>query len=209
MPRRDDMKPFTFAWLAIASALGGVVVLEAARPQYGGTLRVETQAAIRSIDPAAEAADHREASLARRLQPLVFETLVGVAADGGLRPLLASSWESDARATRWRFRIRPGVMMHDGNAMEPWHVAAALRAAADAFTASVDGDAVVIESTAPRPDLPWELADPRMAIAVRRSPDHLAGTGPYRVERLEAGAVSLRAHDAYWGGRPFADGVRV
>src|SRR5439155_1486659 len=29
------------------------------------------------------------------------------------------------------------------------------------------------------------------------------------VERLEAGRLSLRAHDGYWSGRPFVDAVRV
>src|SRR5262245_689775 len=104
------MKPFTFACLATASLCTSFAVLEAARPQYGGTLRIETRAAIRTLDPAATIADRDEAALAARLRPLVFETLVQVDPAGSLQPVLALSWDSDPDGRRWRFRLRPGVI---------------------------------------------------------------------------------------------------
>jgi MarR-like DNA-binding transcriptional regulator SgrR of sgrS sRNA len=203
------MKPFTFACLAIASVCASTIALDAARPQYGGTLRVETRATIRSLDPTVAVTDRDEALLAARLRPLVFETLVQVDPAGGLRPLLAIAWESDASSRRWRFRVRPGVMLHDGSPLETWKVAAALRMTATNWAVSTDGDIVVLEPSRPDSDLPWALADPRYAIAVRRSATELVGSGPFRLDRLESGRVSLRAHDAHWAGRPFVDVVQV
>jgi len=113
----------TGACLAVAGA-----VASAARPQYGGTLRVDTQTIVRTLDPLAAASDPAASASRNRLRALVFETLVAVDPAGGLQPLLARSWEGDARGTRWRFRLRSGVVLHDGNVLEPWQVATALRA---------------------------------------------------------------------------------
>jgi len=210
------MLPFRFASPAIVNAFCVVVCVAsliatptAARPQYGGTLRVSTQASIRTLDPAAAITDRSEAALSARMRPLVFETLVEVDAAGGLRPVLAESWESDAAGARWRFRVRPGVSLHDGSPLEAWKIAAALRTTATAWTVSTDGEVVVVEPARPERDLPWALADPRHAIAVRRSAAELVGSGPFRIDRLESGRASLKAHDAYWAGRPFVDSVQV
>src|SRR6185503_14612124 len=37
----------------------------------------------------------------------------------------------------------------------------------------------------------------------------LIGSGPFRVERIESTRIALRAHDAYWAGRPFVDAVQI
>jgi peptide/nickel transport system substrate-binding protein len=203
------MKRFRFASLALASGFAAAAAVHAARPQYGGTLRVETQATLRAIDPAGDAADREGATLARRVRPLVFETLVQVDPRGGLRPLLATAWESDARGARWRFRLRSGVALHDGTPLEAWQVAASLRMTADGWTTSIDGEVIVVQPSAPRADLAWELSDARHAIVVRRSASELTGSGPFRVERLEPARLVLRAHDRYWGGRPFVDAVAI
>ena len=196
--------PGTYFAVAVA-----VAVVSAARPQYGGTLRVDTQAVVRTLDPVTATNDAAGSASRNRLLPLVFETLVAVDPARGLQPLLARSWEGDARGTRWRFHLRSGVVLHDGTMLEPWQVATALRTSGNAWNVATDGDVIVIEPPHPQPGLPWELADDRHAVVVRRSPTELLGTGPFRIERLEAARLSLRAHDAYWSGRPFVDAVRV
>jgi peptide/nickel transport system substrate-binding protein len=185
------------------------VCLVAARPQYGGTLRIQTRAAIRSLDPAVATTDRDEASLAARLRPLVFETLVRIDPTGGVRPMLAISWESDSGGARWRFHLRPGITLHDGSPLEAWQVAAALRTTATTWGVSTDGDVVIVEPKSAEADVPWALADPRYAVAVRRSASELVGSGPFRIDRLESGRVTLKAHDAHWAGRPFVDAVQV
>lgn len=202
------MKRFISLCLALASACLTVAALQAARPEYGGTLRVEIDGAIRSLDPTASASGPLEAQGRRHVLGLVFETLVAADADG-LRPMLATSWESDPRGVRWRFRLRPGVQLHDGSPLEAWHAATALRFSEPAWTVAAEGDTLVISTVEPSRDLPWLLTELRHAIVVRPSSGPPIGTGPFAIDRLEPARLSLRANERHWAGRPFVDGIRV
>ncbi|HEY6214228.1 MAG TPA: ABC transporter substrate-binding protein, partial [Vicinamibacterales bacterium] len=202
------MKRFRSASLALASASALAAIASAARPHYGGTLRVETAGVIHSIDPSASA-DASDAWTKSRLLPLVFETLTTIDADTGLQPQLASSWENVDTGTRWRLRIRRGVVLHDGSTLEGWQVAASLRAANPAWTVDADGDTVIVTPDRPSADLPWELARPRQAIAVRKSAAELVGSGPFRIDRFDGRRAILKAHDRYWGARPFLDAIQI
>lgn len=192
------------AFVSIAAA----GVLGAARPHYGGTLRMQTRATIRSLDPA-DAASEEDRSGPARVSSLVFETLTIPNPNGGVRGALATAWESDARARSWRLRLRPGVALHDGATLQPWHVVSALRTANPRWRLALDGDVVVLDLGEPNPDLPWELANARNAVGVRSDAGNLAGTGPFRIERIDPKRVVLRAHEAYWGGRSFVDAVQI
>ncbi len=139
------MKRFRSTFLAVGSALVIAAAATAARPRYGGTLRIETEAIVRTLDPAAPPSDGVSPALRNRLQPLVFETLVTPNLSGGLRPALATSWESDARAMRWTIRLRPGVKLHDGSTLGPAQVAAALGAKNPSWKVTTTDDAIVIE----------------------------------------------------------------
>jgi peptide/nickel transport system substrate-binding protein len=177
-----------------------------ARPRYGGTLRIEVQGALRSLDPAAAAGDTAVRELAL---PLVFETLVTKDAAGRLRAGLAASWEQAGAGGAWRLTLRPGVVLHDGTVMDGARVAAALRARHQNWQVSADGPIVLIDAGAPRDGLLWELADSAAAIAVRSADGQLVGTGPFRLDHLDGRELLLRAHEAHWGGRPFLDAVRI
>jgi peptide/nickel transport system substrate-binding protein len=198
-----------FASLAIASAIALPVAIHAARPHYGGTLRIEMVGVIRTFDPAATPGDGAEATARTRVLPLVFEPLVAADPSGGVRPLLAASWERDAAGQRWRFHVRSGVMLHDGSRLQPAQVAAALRGRERPWKIGVDGDAVTIDLDRAQPDLPWDLADTRYGIAIRTASGDLVGSGPFRLEPADPRRVVLRAHEDYWAGRPFVDAVEI
>ena len=199
------MRRFRSACLALVSAAALGTVASAARPHYGGTLRVEAAGVVRSLDPAVPAADEAEAWIKTRIAPLVFETLTTVDGDAGVQPLLAASWESSG--SRWRLRIRRNVVMHDESTLQAWQVSAVLRAANPAWTVDADGDVVTVDHGPP--DLLWQLAQPREGIAVRGSSGDLAGSGPFKLDRLADRRLMLHAHDRYWGSRPFLDAVQV
>jgi peptide/nickel transport system substrate-binding protein len=203
------MRRFRSRFFAAASAIVCGCVVVAARPRYGGTLRIETPAILRTLDPAAMPADASDAAARARLLPLVFETLVTPDPAGGLRPLLATSWERDAQGTRWRFQLRPDARLHDGSHLDPAQVATALRGRNDDWRVSSTDDGIVIASDRALPDLPWELTDVRFAVSMRRPGGDLVGSGPFRIERLEPGRLFLRAHEDYWSGRPFVDAVQI
>src|SRR5439155_392512 len=139
---------------------------------------------------------------------LAFETLTAVEPTG-LRPLLATSWETEGRGTRWRFHLRNGVTLHDGSPLESWQVAASLHASEPSWKVAAEGDTVAIETEAPVADLPWAVSEQRHAVVIRGSGGALVGTGPFRADRADANRVSFRAHDAYWRARSFVDAVQI
>ena len=205
---RASKAPFHGAALIAAVVLASWDT-HAARPRYGGTVRIAVQPTIRSLDPAAQPAGGGEASIRDVILPLLFETLVAIDTERGVQPGLAAGWDQDASATRWRFMLRGGVALHDGSTLDAARVATSLSARRGDWQVAAAGTAVTIDTGQPRPDLLWELADVRSAIAVRSPAGELIGTGPFRAERLESSRLLLRAHDSYWGSRPFLDQVRI
>jgi len=187
------MMRLTQAFPVVVSVCLSSVVLTAARPHYGGTLRVETS----------------DAGAMRRLNALVYETLVAIDADGGLRPALATSWDGDVRGRRWTFQLRRGVKLHDSSTLQPSHIVAALRSTHSDWQIGADGDRLTVDAGRDAPDLPWQLADATNAIVIRLATGSATGSGPFRIDRSGAGMITLRAHDAYWDGRPFLDAVDV
>jgi ABC-type transport system substrate-binding protein len=60
------------------------------------------------------------------------------------------------------------------------------------------------------PGLAADLARPAASIAAHGPDGTLAGTGPFRIARFDAGRhLTLAAFDEYWGGRPFLDAVEI
>src|SRR5262249_55227301 len=175
---RHTMKRLRSTSLAVASALLIAVATGSARPRYGGTLRVDTQGTLRALDPAAAPASAPERVTWRRVLPLIFEPLIAIESDGGLRPELAASWERDAAGAHWRVHLRPGVKLHDGSLLTPAQVAASLAADRPDWRVAVEGDTITIGTAQPQPELPWELAEPRQAIPIRQTPRENRGTRP-------------------------------
>ena len=181
----------------------------ATRPRYGSTLRVEMQADVRRLDPSERPTDAAEAAAKDKLETLVFERLVRLDENGRAQPALALSWEHDAAAKRWVFRLRAGVKFHDGTTLSPDKVVASLRPGG-AWLASAGEGAVVIQSDLPKPDLLPDLAHPRQSIALRRDDGTLWGTGAFRPAGSETGRrLALTANEDYWGGRPFLDRITI
>ena len=196
------MRP-SFLRLLAAASLAALPARVAAvdRPRYGGTLRVEMQAAARTLDPA-EAPE--------RLAALVFERLVRLDEHGRAQPALAVSWQSSPGGRRWQFHLRQGVKFHDGSALTPAAVVASLPASASGWTVGPIADGIVIRSEHPLPNLLSELGEARNAIVLRAAGGALSGTGPFRVTQWEPERRAvLSANDDYWDGRPFLDAVAV
>jgi len=168
-------------------------VVGAARPRYGGTLKLETT----------------DTGAMRRINALAYEGLVAIDASGVLRPALATSWDSDGRGRRWTFRLRRGVKLHDGSTLQPSQIAAVLRDGHAGWQITAEGDVLVVDPGREAADLPWQLADSSNAIAIRQGAGAAVGSGPFRIDRVAAGLIALRAHDEYWDSRPFLDAVEV
>jgi ABC-type transport system substrate-binding protein/serine/threonine protein kinase len=85
------------------------VLAAAERPAGGGTLNVPIAGVVRHFDPAlSTTAEDSE------VHHIVFEPLTSAADGTRIIPWLASEVIMENEATRFRFKLRPGVRFHDG-----------------------------------------------------------------------------------------------
>jgi ABC-type transport system substrate-binding protein len=190
-----------------------------------------------SLDPREWKAGTLDFATAEKLGALVYDRLVAVDNYGRFQPQLAAEWLHDAMFKRWQFLLRAGVKFSDGSVLTAADVAAALQSLLPA-TQQIQalGNSVVIQSSAPIPDLLEELASGRYFV-YRALPDGtLLGTGPFFVsepsglsnraakpgvpaeqasdsETTRGGTKALhlhfRANEETWSGRPFVDAIEV
>lgn len=208
-------------------ALRGIAPASAAEsPVKGGTLKVAMAAssANDTIDP------HKAVSAtdASRIMSL-YNRLVGTNPDLGLAGELAESWESNATADEWVFRLRQGVEFHDGRPLRAADVIYSIRRLVDAETASpakalfdqvdaealaADGDHVVrVKLKQPNADMAAMFADYHAMVVPEGTQDFTVpvGTGPFKFQRFEPGVVSVVERNAnYWeSGLPHLDLVET
>lgn len=183
-------------------------------------LRIGLSSEPNSIDPL-----YFNSAANASLSKHIFDRLVHQDERQRLIPGLAVSWRPIGDDT-WEFKLRPGVLFHDGTPLTADDVAFSLeRVNAMAsfsnfslYTKAVRGIEVVdaatirIRTDGPYPLLPEDLS--AIAIQSRHAAegkvtedfnrgDAAIGTGPYRfVEWVRGGRIALRRNDHYWGPRP-------
>ncbi len=186
------MRRIAWRWIAAASALLalGALLDAARRPRYGGELRVEMRASLRTLDPSEIPEDPVALAAERLWQPAVFETLVRLDDHGQPQPWLATSWTHDLTRKSWIFSVRKDVKFHDGTVWAP--------------------GVLTFPDDRPIEQILRELAGARNAITMRSADGTLLGTGPYRIAKWEPGkSATLAANDQYWGGRPYLDSIAI
>ncbi|HMD99777.1 MAG TPA: ABC transporter substrate-binding protein [Terriglobia bacterium] len=215
------MRHFAYRFLVASSAACLALAAGAAtRPRYGGALRVEIQAKLSTFDPA-EPLDVAEAEAVLKLRELIDDHLVRLDPQGQPQPALAISWEHDAQAAKWRFKLRPGVKWQDGAPLTPEEVVTALEGHVGGASVRLAGEALEIDAGGPAPGLLATLATDA-SLSVRRpavgtpplqrdSAGALPiGTGPFRLTTWEPGRRAvLQANEDYWDGRPYVDTIEI
>jgi len=192
------------SWLCLCNAHAAV------RPRYGGTLHVQVESPLTSLDPKQSDSNQADAIARQRILPLIFETLVTADFQGRAHPSLAIAWQADLSFRRWQFYLRPGVRFQDGAVLSAAAVSQSLASSHPEWTTHVEGDTLVIESETPQPGLLAELALLRNAIVRRGTSGEWLGTGPFRIANWQTGkALELAANDSCWSGRPFLDSVQI
>ena len=204
MQTTKTMKQTCSILLAASSLLWSATAVAAARPRYGGTLRLAVKETPATFDPAT-LATAGPAGLSR----LVFETLTTLDERGRPQPGLAVSWQVEPGNQRWRVLLRNGVSFHDGAILDANAVGASLRASNPNWKIVASGDTVIIETDTAEPGLPSELALDRNSI-FRRAGGKIGGTGPFSIAQWDSGKrLTLKANDQYWAGRPFLDSIEI
>jgi len=146
----------------------------------------------------------------------VTETLTKPTESGDIVGLLAKSWSVNDTLDEWRFKVREGVLFHDGTVLSAQTVAdnlikfreeSSLRTA-PVKTVTVDKGEVVVTLERPYSILPAVLADWNTGIvsAANLAEESIKtpfGTGPYKVtDASDPNVLKLAANADYWGQAP-------
>jgi len=151
----------------------------------------------------------------------VYETLVTLPPGRGVEPCLAERWMTPDDTT-WQFRLRQGVVFHDGRPLTVDDVVYSIDRARHGAGSSVATYLEVIEDVVAiseevvevrtRTPAPLLLTRVAMLSIVSRGFDggQPVGTGPMLwVEGSELGPVLLRRWERYWGEPSGLEEVRV
>jgi len=193
-------------------------------PDRGGTLRIARPPA-----SDAETLDPASALSAYEYLGALYNRLVRVDQNGDLAPDLAESWEPDAKALTWTFRLREGVTFHDGHRFTAADAAYTLRHILDKQTASpqaavlaplIDPDklrtpddhTLVVPLKTPNAEFPSLLTHYNCYVVPDGSARSIGrtgiGTGPFKLESFApAGPGRITAYEDHWRGRPVLDAI--
>lgn len=201
------MKHSLFAAAAACCALTTVTLPAAFAGPQDDTIRIASPWKIGELKPYAGTALSRTG---------VTETLTRPTKSGEIVGLLAQSWTSNDSLDEWRFKIRSGVVFHDGSVLTAETVAAnltkfreesSLRKAPIKDIRAENGE-VIITLERPYSVLPAVLADWNTGIIstadlAEDAATGVHGTGPYMVtDASDPSALKLSANTQYWGKAP-------
>lgn len=221
----------------LGSALGAAsatVLPHAARaqgtPRRGGTLVVAADTQPRNLNPAIVASNGVFFVASKVIEPLAEMSYDG----SGLAPRLATEWSAAADGRSITFKLRPGVLWHDGkpfssadvafSAMQVWKKAQNLgRVLFNDLEAvdTPDGGTAIFRFSQPTP---FQLIRNALPAVTAVLPKHLyegadvntnpantklIGTGPFRfVEHKPGEYYRLAKNPAYWDrDKPYLDGI--
>jgi peptide/nickel transport system substrate-binding protein len=147
----------------------------------------------------------------------IAETLVMVEPDGKLVGGIAESWAVSDDKLTWRFKIRGGVVFHDGSPVTAEAAAASLKRslAGESMqqipldSLSTEGDTLVLKTKTPFSHLPAVLVDYASVVLAPASwgadgkVQKVLGTGPFRITSIDGKTVlELERFDRYWDAKP-------
>jgi peptide/nickel transport system substrate-binding protein len=221
--RRDLLKyaAATGGAAGMSSFMPGVKALAAA--PKGGHLKLglEGASANLTLDPASISAQY-----AQNIGFMWGNCLVEVDEQSKMIPELAESWEPDASATKWVFKLRKGVQFHNGKEMTAADVVYSINhhrgpdsksGAKGSFKGVTDVKAtdqyeVTLILARPNVDAYGLLADYHILIMPEGSdPKSGVGTGPYPLEEFSPAVRAVgKRNPNYWkADRAHADSVEV
>lgn len=209
------MRRILFAWSTTSSLLLALFFFvpaasAARRPRYGGTLTIDLQGRVTSLDPAQKQGSVADQIAQERLLELISDRLVTLDQFGRPKPSLAISWQHDDKFMRWEFRLRPNVKFQDTSLLTPEIVVASLQTMNPGWHVSAVNGSLIIASDSPSPGLPYLLAEPQNSVLLRKPDGSFVGTGPFRLATWVPGNHAVfAANNDYWNGRPFVDSIDV
>jgi peptide/nickel transport system substrate-binding protein len=198
------------------------------RVQAGGTLRVGLTGG-GSLEPYL-----LNDGGALALSGIPGEYLTFTNPQGKILPWLATSWKPNADATVWTFQLRKGVKFHNGKTMTSADVVASMKQYVgakgsnaglspffDASGVSASGPyTVVFRLKSPIGVFPYLVSQTTYQAIIQTTANAaqpgawvaggMIGTGAFKLKKyVDKKSADLVRHDAYWGGKPPLDGVKI
>ncbi|HEV2617983.1 MAG TPA: ABC transporter substrate-binding protein [Candidatus Acidoferrales bacterium] len=208
--RRISFARYTTNSLLVALLFVAPATSAARRPRYGGTLKIDLQGRVTSLDPAQKQGSVTGQIAQDRLLELISDRLVKLDQFGEPKPALAISWQHNDRFTHWEFDLRPNVKFQNATPITSQAVANSLQAVNPGWHVTAANDSVAIESDSPSPEMLHVLAETKNSILLRQADGKILGTGAFRLTTWVSGKSAVfMANDDYWGGRPFVDSIDV
>jgi peptide/nickel transport system substrate-binding protein len=223
MTRRQAMKWLIAMGVSAAAANSLVTNLSAAAtdiPKRGGRIRVGgvSSSVKDTLDPARF---NNSTDYSRGFT--FYNGLTRLDDKARAQPELAKSFESNADATEWVFKLREGVTFHDGKTMDADDVVYSImrhkdpnvgsnaKGLADLITEmKADGkNTVIIKLNGPNGDFPILLGTYHFMIIKNGTTDFATaiGTGPYKVKEFKPGvrSIGVRNENYFISGRPYME----
>ncbi|HEX2280025.1 MAG TPA: ABC transporter substrate-binding protein [Candidatus Tectomicrobia bacterium] len=197
------------------AALGHVGQAAAAtrHPQRGGTLHYSSRSDIAGLDPHRHNQQHTVHATAA-----MYNGLTDIDQHGNIVPSIAESWEPNQDLTAWTFRLRQGVLFHNGRELDAEAVKLNLlriknpaiggdwqRGAVDTIASIEVLDRYTVRIRATMPDVSVPSSVMRYPT-ILQAPDasdtateHPVGTGPFRfVSWTRNNETRLVRFENYW-----------
>lgn len=211
-PARARGREIPAALVLVASLLLSSPARAYLPPRYGGVTTVPLLDLPATLDPTRAS---RESELQVIL--LLFDPLFRLSPAGKPVPhLVEPKPECSADGRTWKLRLRPGILLHNGQTLSAAQVAESLNRVrrsptgyllAPVRSIAAEGMDIVIQLDRPTRELPWLLSAPATGIAVRHR-GRWIGSGPFKLKVWTTTGLDLLAHRAHFAGRPYLDEVR-
>ncbi len=227
MPRALSVRAVSIAaaGLAIITLMSGPIL---AQPKSGGTVT-----AVVNPEPAFLVSAHNPVGGALQVSSKIFEGLVTYDLDLNLKPMLAESWEVARDGLSITFRLRDGIVWHDGrpftsadvafSAMKIWkqlHPRNRVNLAKLSEVETPDDRTAIFKLSEPAPFMmsvmngaesqvvPKHIYDSEDIAKALVEKDPI-GTGPFRFKEWRRGsAVIVERNPNYWQkGKPYLDQI--
>jgi peptide/nickel transport system substrate-binding protein len=182
-----------------------------------GTIVVAQSSDVLTLDPSVDTSP-----ISLNIFKNIYDQLTDIAADGSVKPQLATSWEVSADAKVWTFTIRTNVKFHDGSMLSVDDVVDSFQKIMKdekspvraylvrvASVEKVGDDKVRFTLTVPYAPFDRQVSLisilPRKAYAERGASfaTNPVGSGPFRVVKwIKDDRIELAANPDYFGGAP-------
>lgn len=169
---------------------------------------------------------------AANIYSLIYENFVNISIDGKIEPNIAQTWSVSEDGMTWTFKLRQGILWHDGTELKADDVIftlekinamdatgsqyAKLNSLISAYASGAEDEyTVIITAKEPGNDCLYALSVPVISRKYYESDDALntkppMGSGPYKIGAFSRGSeMQLTVFESWWKKQPYITNIKV